>query len=125
MSYAQDARDADAAFRTDGQLIAIKREVKGAYANGRVPVTTVNASAWGIETQLTSRDYGVTVAPGTLIQSGDRKLLMSVFDNVGAPLPQPQVGDIITLGAQTYTVKFTDRTAPAGIAVMYTLVVRI
>jgi hypothetical protein len=125
MSSAQDARDADAAFRADGQIIAIKREIKGAYANGRVPVTPVNASAWGIETQLTSRDYGVTVAPGTLIQAGDRKLLLSVFDDAGAPLPQPQVGDVVTIGAQTYTVKFTDRTAPAGIAIMYTLVVRI
>jgi hypothetical protein len=125
MNYAQKARDADAQFRSKGQLITITRTIKGAYVAGRVTSTTSTEGAWGIETDLTSRDYGVTVAPGTLIQAGDRKLMMSVFADDGSPLVQPSVGDVVTLGVQTYTVKFTDRTSPAGIPIMYQLVVRI
>lgn len=125
MNYAQAARNVDAKFRSTGQLIAITRQVKGSYVNGRVSASTTADSAWAIETELTSRDYGVTVAPGTLVQAGDRKVLISTFDDAGLPLLQPQVGDVVTIGAQAYTVKFTDRTSPAGIAVMYTLVLRI
>jgi hypothetical protein len=125
MNYAQAAKNADAQFRSKGQLITITRSVKGPYVNGRIATTTSTERAWGIETQLTSRDYGVTVAPGTLIQMGDRKLLLSVFADDGSPITQPAVGDVVMLGPQAYTVKFTDRTSPAGVAVMYTLVVRI
>lgn len=125
MNYAQAARSADAKFRATGQLITITRTIKGSYAAGRVTSTTSTERAWGIETDLTSRDYGVTVAPGTLIQTGDRKLMLSVFADDGSPLAQPAVGDVVMLGPQAYTVKFTDRTSPAGIAIMYSLVVRI
>lgn len=125
MNYTQAAKNVDTKFRKEGQLITITRQVKGPYVNGRISVATVTDKAWGIETDLTSRDYGVTIAPGTLIQAGDRKVLLSTFDNAGTPLPQPLVGDVVTIGPQAYTVKFTDRTSPAGIAIMYTLVLRI
>lgn len=125
MNYAQAARSADTKFRAAGQLITITRTIKGPYVAGRVTSATSTERAWGIETVLTSRDYGVTVAPGTLIQAGDRKLMLSVFADDGSALIQPAVGDVVTLGPQAYTVKFTDRTSPAGIAIMYQVVVRI
>jgi hypothetical protein len=125
MNYAQKARDADAQFRSKGQLITIARTVKGSYVAGRVTSTTSTESAWGIETDLTSRDYGVGTAAGSLVQAGDRKLLLSAYADNGAPLTQPSVGDVVNVGPQAYTIKNVDRTAPAGIVVMWTLVVRI
>jgi hypothetical protein len=125
VNYAQKALAADAQFRSKGQLITITRTIKGPYVAGRVTSTTSTERAWGIETDLTSRDYGIGTASWTLVQAGDRKLLLSAYADDGAPLTQPSVGDVVNVGPQAYTVKFTDRTSPAGIVVMYTLVVRI
>jgi hypothetical protein len=124
--YAQDARDADAAFREDGQLISLSLKQPGAYVNGAVvPGTPIIESAWGIETGVTLRDLGVGTVNGTLVQSGDRKLTHSALASTGAALTPPKVGDLATVGTQVYTVKNVDRLAPAGVVVMWTLVVRI
>lgn len=125
MTYAQDARDADAAFRADGQLITITRQVPGTYANGRVTMTSATEQAWGIETGVTLRDLGVGTVNGTLVQSGDRKLTISALTDTGAALTPPKVGDVATVGTQAYTVKNVDRLSPGGVVVMWMLVVRI
>lgn len=126
MSYEQNARSADAAFRRKGQLIALSLKQPGSYINGAVvPGTPILESAWGIETGVTLRDLGIGTVNGTLIQSGDRKLMISSLTDTGAALTLPKVGDLATVGAQVYTVKNVDRLAPAGVVVMYTLVVRI
>lgn len=125
MTYAQDARDADTAFRADGQLITIARQVQGPYVNGRVTITTVNETVWGIETGVTLHDLGVGTVNGTLVQSGDRKLMISVFKDDGTDLTPPKVSDLATVGAQVYTVKNADKLSPGGVVVMYTLVVRL
>jgi hypothetical protein len=123
--YVQDALDVDTAMREDGQLITITRKVKGAYVAGRVSLTEVVEHVWGIETDLTARDYGVGVAAGGLVQSGDRKLMISTLEDTGALLSLPKVDDLVLAGGQTYTLKNVDKLAPGGIPVMYTLVGRL
>jgi hypothetical protein len=125
MTYAQDARAVDKAFRADGQLITITRQVAGPYANGRVTLTPASERAYGIETGVTLRDLGVGTVNGTMIQSGDRKLMLSAFTDTGSLLTAPKVGDLATVGAQVYTVKNVDRLSPGGVVVMWTLVARI
>ena len=123
--YAQDALDADAAFREDGQLITFTSKQTGGYVAGAVvPGTSVVSTAWGIETAVTAHDLGVGSINGTLVQTGDRKVMHSVFDNVGAALPEPKIADLVTLGAKVYTVKNVDSLKPGGVVVMYTLIVR-
>jgi hypothetical protein len=125
-NYAQDARDADAAFREDGQLIALSLKQPGAYVNGAVvPGTPILESAWGIETGVTLHDLGVGTVNGTLVQSGDRKLTISALSSTGGALTAPKVGDLATVGTKVYTVKNVDVLSPGGVAVMYMLVVRI
>lgn len=125
-NYAQDARDADAAFREDGQLFTFSLKQPGTYVNGAVvAVAPIIVQAWGIETGVTLRDLGVGTVNGTLVQSGDRKLTHSALTDAGAALTPPKVGDLATVGTQVYTVKNVDKLSPGGVVVMYMLVVRI
>jgi len=124
--YTQDAIDADAAFREDGQLIALSLKQPGAYVNSEVvPGAPILQSAWGIETGVTLRDLGVGTVNGTLVQSGDRKLMISALADTGAALTPPRVGDLATASGQVYTIKNVDVLRPGGVAIMYTLVARI
>lgn len=124
--YAQDARDADAAFREDGQLITLTLKQPGTYVGGAVMHgTPVVKSAWGIETGVTAHDLGVGTVNGTLIKSGDRKLLLSAFADDGAPLPMPKVDDLVMAGGQSYMIKNIDKVAPGGVVVMWSLVARV
>ena len=123
MSYAQDARDVDAAFRADGQLITLTRKQPGTYQNGAVVAPDpITATVWGIEMAVTSRDMGAANAAGTLVVTGDRKLMISTFAATGGALPEPQLEDLITAGGKTYTVRNVDALQPGGVPVMFTLI---
>lgn len=124
--YLQDAIDADAAFREDGQLITLSLKQPGTYVGGKVvPGTPIIQQVWGIETGVTIRDLGVGTVNGTLIKSGDRKLLISALADDGTALIPPKVDDLATASSQLYSVKNVDVLGPGGVPVMYTLVVRV
>jgi hypothetical protein len=124
--YGQDALDADAAFRDDGQLIAFTFKQPGGYVGGKVTAgTPILQSAWGIEIAVTARDLGIGTQAGTLIQAGDRKLLVSALADDGQPLTAPRVDDLAVAGGVTYTLKNIDKLSPGGPVVMWTLVGRI
>lgn len=125
--YAQDALDADAAFREDGQLLTLTFKQSGAYAGGAVLPAgpAIVKQAWGIETGVTAHDLGVGTINGTLIKSGDRKILLSALDTAGAALPQPKNEDQVLAGGVLYTVKNVDKVAPGGIVVMWSMVGRV
>jgi len=123
MSYDQDARDADAAFRADGQLIRLTSKTKGPYANGSVLTVTTEANVWGIDTAVSTNAVGTTTQAGTLVAAGDRKLIISAFSDAGAPLPEPKHGDLAQVGAKVYTVRNVDPLSPGGVVVLYNLIV--
>jgi len=124
--YAQDARDADAAFRADGQLLTLTYKQPGTYSGGAVvPGTPITKQSWGIEEGVNARDLGIGTVNGTLIQSGDRKILMSALDDAGAALPQMKVEDHVLAGGVLYTIKNVDKVAPGGVVVLWSLVARI
>jgi hypothetical protein len=123
--YAQDARDADAAFREDGQKITLTRKTKGAYANGAVTITATTADAWGIDTAVSSHAIGTTTQSGTLVKAGDRKLIISALDDTGAALSEPAHGDTALVGTKLCTVRNVDPLSPGGVAVLYNLIVGI
>lgn len=123
--YAQDARDADAAFREDGQLMTLTLKTKGTYANGAVtPAGTTVVTVWGIETAITTRDLGIGNVKGTLVQVGDRKLTISALAATGGALPAPQLEDTILVGAKLYALKNVDPLQPGGVPVMWSLIGR-
>jgi hypothetical protein len=124
--YAAKARNADASFRRSGQLLTLTFKQPGTYAGGAVvPGTPIVKQAWGIEEGVTAHDLGVGVINGTLIKSGDRKILMSALDSTGAALAQMKNEDLVLAGGVTYTVKNVDKVAPAGVVVIWSLVGRV
>jgi hypothetical protein len=125
MSYDQDARDADAAFRADGQLIRLTSKTKGPYANGSVPIVTTEVNAWGIDTAVSAHAVGTTTQSGTLVTAGDRKLIISALSESGALLVEPKHGDLAQVGTKVYTVRNVSPLSPGGVAVLYNLIVGI
>jgi hypothetical protein len=124
--YHAKAKNADKTFRRSGQLLTLTFKQPGTYAGGAVvPGTPITKRAWGIETGVTAHDLGVGTINGTLIKSGDRKILMSAFDDTGAALPQMKNDDLVLAGGVTYAVKNVDKVAPGGVVVMWQLVGRI
>jgi hypothetical protein len=122
MTYAQDARDADAAFRADGQLIRLTSKTKGTYANGSVPIITTEANAWGLDTAVSAHAVGTTTQAGTLVAAGDRKLIISALSESGAALVEPKHGDLAQVGTKLYTVRNVDPLSPGGVVVLYNLI---
>ena len=60
---------------------------------------------------------------GTLIQTGDQQVYLSVEAENGS-MPQPATGDKIRVGVEVWAVVKTERIAPAGTAVLYIAQVR-
>lgn len=125
--YAQDAVDADAALREDGQLLTLTYKQPGVYVGGQTLPggPPVIKHAWGIETGLTTNDLGTGAINGTLIKSGDRKITMSALDDTGAALAPMKNEDQVLAGGVLYTVKNVDKVAPGGIVVLWRLVGRV
>ncbi|MBV6321902.1 hypothetical protein [Duganella violaceipulchra] len=124
--YATKAKNADATFRRSGQLLTLTYKQPGTYVGGaQIPGVPIVKQAWGIETGVTARDLGVGVINGTLIKSGDRKIMMSALDSAGAALPQMKNEDLVLAGGVTYSVKNVDKVAPGGVVVMWQLVGRV
>lgn len=124
--YTKKALATDAKLRAKGQLITLTLKQPGVYAGGKVTAAPpVITSAWGIEEGVTAHDLGVGTVNGTLIKSGDRKLMLSAFANDGTPLPAPKVKDLALAGGQLYTIENVDGFKPAGIIVFWSLVARI
>lgn len=124
-NYAQDARDADKAFRADGQLIRLTRKTKGVYANGAVPITSTQVNMWGIDMAVSARDHGTTTQSGTLVAAGDRKVTISALSDTGAAIPEPKHGDTLQVGVKTYTVRNVDPLSPGGVVLLYNLIAAI
>lgn len=125
MTYAQNAANADAAFRRKGQLIKLTLKTPGPYVNGKVqPASTAIVNVWGIETGLTTNDLGVGNVKGTLVQAGDRKLTISALTNEGIPLPDIHLEDTATVGTKVYAIKNIDALQPGGVPVLYMLIGR-
>ena len=96
-----------------GQTITLERSAPGAYdaSTGIVPVTTTSLSGTGIDL-----DYTVREIDGTLVQRGDRKLLMSVKAGV-----VPAVSDVAIVGAVRFRVLAVKPLAPGGVTLTYEL----
>jgi len=124
MTYAKTAQTVDAAFRRKGQLIKLTLKTKGPYANGAVQIVTTEVNVWGIETGVTAHDLGAGNINGTLIQTGDRKLIISALADAGGPLPELHLEDTATVGTKVYAIKNVDALQPGGVPVMYTLIGR-
>lgn len=109
---ASTARDLIARF---GQPITVVRET-GASID---PVT--GAATQGAEEQFTPmgviRPYPARFVDGTLIQRGDREMI--VDDTV-----EPKVSDTVLIGGEPWSVVNVETVNPAGVPIIYRVQVR-
>lgn len=109
--YEESALDAHEMLSEFGQKVTIKRITAGAYdpATGAAAQTTIMQMGTAVVL-----DYGIKDIDGTLIKTGDKRLLLSA---VG--ITAPQVDDIVTFGTSTCQIKNSNALDPAGITVFY------
>jgi hypothetical protein len=105
-------------LKADGQAMTLTRVSGGTYDPVLGSVTTPVTSTWtvyGIECAF--RD-GLTMAAGTLVQSGDRLAVISADQQ--APVP----GDSLTIGGVVWHVIAVNAVNPTGVAYIYKLHIR-
>lgn len=107
-----------------GQVIVLSRTTTGAYdtSTGKPGVTSTTQTGSGVVLEYsTFTRAGVQNTPGSLIQAGDRQLLLSPVDANGQPLnPPPAVDDLVTLAdGTTYTVTSAAPLSPAGTPIYF------
>lgn len=99
-----------------GQAVTVKTRTAGAYntATGSAAVTETTQAGVGA-----IFDYGARDIDGTLIQDGDKQVLL-------APLPvAPEIDDTVSIGGAVCTIKGIKTLAPGGTPVLYDLNVRV
>ena len=101
-----------------GQSVTLKHTVVGEYVPGSgVETSTTTQYGTGAVTEWDSRQVD-----GTLIMTGDKRLLLSPLNTSGVALTAPVLGDTVTDAAsKVYTLTVPLETLnPAGTAVLYT-----
>lgn len=106
-----------------GQAVTLTHSAPGTYdtATGTTSDPTVTTQACrGVE-----EFYSAPSITGTLIQAGDKKLLLSPLNEAGAAITPPVAEDTITFAdGVVWTVKDPGPLSPGGTPVMFTLQLR-
>lgn len=115
MIYQRLARTTAALLTRLGQGVTVRRQTLGAYD----PATGAAAPVIQITSGIPAAVFAYVDADidGTLIQRGDKRVLMS-------PTFEPVKGDVVTIGSVEHTVISVRSNEPAGTPVLYTVQVR-
>lgn len=110
--YAKTAATATRLLQRFGQSATLKRETGTRYDPATGAMVAVAAECPCIAAVL---DYTARDIDGTLIQQGDKRVLIGPYINL-----TPQAGDVIELSTgASVTVIAVTTTAPAGRAVLF------
>lgn len=119
MSFYPNLRATAAALLTDkGQQMTLNKRTSGAYdpGTGTSAVTSVAHTVTGAVF-----DFPAALIDGTLIQQGDKKVLMSAL---GLTVEPDAMTDTLEIGGVVHTIVTAKKTSPAGTTVLWTLQVR-
>ena len=108
-----------------GQAVTITRRAAGAYnaATASATITTTTQLGKGVILPFAS---GLRHAPGSNIPMTDRQSLLSGLNSAGVALTAPRVDDTLTdASGQVYAITEVNQLAPAGLAILFELTVRI
>ncbi len=113
MSYATNAASATKLIAKKGQVICHTRNTEGTYdpATSGVTSTSTTKSRSGVVLDF---NPGETNVRGTLIKTGDKRLLL-------APLPDVSMQDTFTIQGVLYSVVSIGEVNPAGTRILYDL----
>ena len=108
---------ADRLLQGKGQAMTLTKRTPGAYSDTTATATVTTATHACTAAEF---DYPRIFIDGTMIQQGDRKVVMSAEGLTVSPEPD----DTVTSGSTTKTVISAKPIAPAGIVVAWILQVR-
>lgn len=120
MDYSSIADGAHAAILDAGGPVTLIQPGQSEYIPGQGTVQQPDIKTVGVGVFF---GYKQTDIDGTLIQTGDQQVYLSVQAEIGA-MPKPATGDHIKVGTESWTVVQVETIAPAGIAVLYIAQVR-
>lgn len=105
-----------------GQALTHISVTEGVYnpATGTTTNTTTTQNGFGAIFEFTNQEAGVIQTAGGLVQTNDRKLLLSSSGITVGPLPN----DTMTVDGVVYTVLKVQTLKPAATVVMYELHLR-
>ncbi len=105
-----------------GQSVTLTKTVQGSYdpTTGNITNTTTTQTGTGTILDYGTQQAGIYSAPGSLIQMGDKQLMLSALKTDGAALTAPVNGDTVTDAAgKVWTITQVKAMAPAGTVVLY------
>jgi hypothetical protein len=119
--YAPMAELADELLTEFGQALTITTSVVGEYdpATGTTSSSVTSHEGYGVLLDYGLHGSGSYNTPGTLVQQGDKQLLLS--PDLVTP---PQMDDVVTFSQVNYTIKNIKAISPAGVPVLYDCNVR-
>lgn len=119
--YSEVATGANELLAEFGQQVTIRTVTTGVYdpATGSVSSSSVDVIGKAAEFDFGSHLSGSSFTKGTVITAGDKQLLLSP---VG--ITEPQQGSFVIIGSVTWSIAAVKVTGPAGIPVLYELLLR-
>lgn len=118
MSFYTDLRSTAAALLTDkGQSLTLTKRTSGAYS-ASTGLSTVTEATYTVTGAVF--DFPQSIIDGTLIQQGDKKVLISAL---GLTV-DPDVDDSLTIATIAHQIVNVKKISPAGITVIWQLQVR-
>lgn len=126
MDYTEIAADVLAALQEDGFAVTLRRQTAGTYnpvTGERTGAQTLNYSVQGLitsQSMLQSGNTGERYFNGTLIQTGDKMLILAASGLAVTPAP----GDQLIVSGVTWQAVTLITVEPGGVALFYRVLVR-
>lgn len=119
--YIETATDVDELLDEFGQEVTLRTVTTGDYdpATGSASSSSVDSTGTGAEFDFGLHLSGASFTAGTVIVAGDKQLLLSP---VG--IPEPQQGSFAIIGSVIWSIAAVKVTGPAGVPVLYELLLR-
>jgi hypothetical protein len=116
MTYASNAATASKLITKYGRSITLRKYSVGTYdpSTGANTTTITDSTVTGVVFDFSA---GQTMERGTLIQVGDKRVLLSAS-------AAPSLQDHVLIGTAEYTIISVGETNPGGVSVMFDIHVR-
>lgn len=125
-NYGKTRASADKSLRDAGFLVTLRRTESDPYdpVTGAESQTVTEYSAWGVKFDYRNLSGRQSMPSGSVIQPGDKQLLLSALQDNGLPLPALMPTDQIIAGDVLYAIVNPGAIAPTDTVILYDLQLR-
>lgn len=125
--YSEIADVADEALEEFGQAVTLTHIEPGEYVPGEgITNTTTTQAGIGAIFDYGTAQAGIYSASGSLIQVGDKQLLLSPLTTSGGDLTAPVNSDTVTdIAGKVWTITQVKTVSPAGTVVLFDVNLRV